>query len=87
MDVKCVRVLRPYENETPNDPLTLFVDDDARYALNREWGEKAVALGRREVTVTLAPLKAMDQEGYIARAGQALIDALYIEYGEEIILH
>jgi hypothetical protein len=87
MDVKCVRVLRPYENQTPGDPLTLWVDEDARYALNRDWGAKAVALGRREVTVTLAPLKGMDQEGYIARGSQALIDALYIEYGEEILLH
>ena len=86
MDVKCVRVLRPYEDEKADDK-TIYIDEDARYALNRQWGESAVAQGRREVTVTLAPLKAMDQEGYIARAGRALIDALYIEYGEEIILH
>lgn len=86
MDVKCVRVLRPYEDQ-PGDDKTIYIDEEARYALNRKWGESAVAQGRREVTVTLAPLKAMDQQGYIARAGQALLDALYIEYGEEIILH
>jgi len=86
MDVKCVRVLRPYEGETAAEK-TIYIDEDARYALNRKWGEKAIAQGRREVEVTLAPLKAIDQNGYIARAGQALIDALYIEYGEEIILH
>ncbi|UQZ88520.1 hypothetical protein C4J81_04590 [Deltaproteobacteria bacterium Smac51] len=87
MDVKCVRVLRPYEDEKPGDEMTLYIDEDARYALNRDWGAKAEALGRRKITVTIQPLKAMDQEGFIARGGQALIDALYIEYGEEIILH
>ena len=87
MDVKCVRVLRPYEDETPAEPLTLYIDEDARYALNLDWGAQAVALGRREIKVTIAPLRALDQEGYIARGGQALIDALFIEYGEEIILH
>jgi len=86
MDVKCVRVLRPYEEQPRGEEMTIYIDEDARYALNREWGSAAMALGRREVKVTIAPLKAMDQEGYIARAGQALIDALYIEYGEEIIL-
>lgn len=86
MDVKCVRVLRPYEDEKEDDT-TIYIDEDARYALNKKWGESAVALGRNRVTVTLAPLKAMDQQGYIARAGQSLIDALYIEYGEEIILY
>ena len=86
MDVKCVRVLRPYEDESADDN-TIYIDEDARYALNKKWGENALAQGRRQVTVTLAPLKDMDQQGYIARAGQAVIDALYIEYGEEIILH
>lgn len=86
MDVKCVRVLRPYEDGGPAADKTLYIDEEARYALNRAWGNEAVALGRREVTVTIAPLKTMDQGGYIARAGQALIDALYIEYGEELIL-
>lgn len=86
MDVKCVRVLRPYEDEKPGDEMVIYVDEDCRHALNRDWGGRALALGRREVSVTIAPLKAMDQEGYIARAGQGLMDALYIEYGEEIIL-
>ena len=87
MDVKCVRVLRPYENETAPAEATLYVDEDARYALNRDWGATARALGRREVNVTLAPLKGFDQQGFIARGDQALIDALMIEYGEEIILY
>ena len=86
MDVKCVRVLRPYEDQSQGGEMTIYIDEDARYALNREWGATVQALGRREVTVTIAPLKDMDQQGYIARAGQALVDALYIEYGEEIIL-
>lgn len=87
MDVKCVRVLRPYEDQPSQEDMTIYIDEDARYALGRDWGTTALALGRREVKVTIAPLKALDQEGYIARASQALIDALYIEYGEEIILH
>ena len=87
MDVKCVRVLRPYEDQTDQGDAVLRVDEDARYALNRDWGATALALGRREVTVTLAPLKGMDQQGFIARGNQALIDALMIEYGEEVILY
>jgi len=86
MDVKCVRVLRPYEDLEPTRELTLYIDEPARYALNRFWGDTAVALGRREATVTIRPLRDLDQEGYIARADQAVLNALYIEYGEEIIL-
>jgi len=87
MDVKCVRVLRPYEDRAAGESRVLYVDEDARYALNRDWGAGARALGRREVTVTLAPLKDLDQQGFIARADQNLIDELMIEYGEEIILY
>lgn len=87
MDVKCVRVLRPYENEGLLEEMALYIDEDARYALNREWGSAAEALGRQKAAVTIRPLKAMDQEGFIARGSQALIDALAIEYGEEVILH
>lgn len=86
MDVKCVRVLRPYENEEAEE-MALYVDEDTRYALNREWGASAEAFGRRKCAVTIRPLRAMDQEGFIARGSQALIDALAIEYGEEVILH
>ena len=86
MDVKCVRVLRPYDDAPPSGAMTIHIDEDARYALNRDWGATVQALGRREATLTIAPLQAMDQQGYIARASQAVIDALFIEYGEEIIL-
>ena len=86
MDVKCVRILRPYDDQPQSGEMVIYIDEDARYALNREWGATVQALGRREVAVTIASLKAMDQQGYIARAGQKLIDALFIEYGEEIIL-
>ena len=86
MDVKCVRVLRPYDDAPQSGAMTIYIDEDARYALNRDWGASVQALGRREVTLTIAPLQAMDQQGYIARASQAVIDALFIEYGEEIIL-
>ncbi|MDR1045651.1 MAG: hypothetical protein LBP33_11125 [Candidatus Adiutrix sp.] len=86
MDVKCVRVLRPYDEAPQSGPLTIHIDEDARHALNRGWGAAVQALGRREATLIIAPLQAMDQQGYIARAGQAVIDALFIEYGEEVIL-
>lgn len=86
MDVKCVRVLRPYEDLESTPELTMYIDESARYALNRAWGSTAVALGRREAEVTIRPLKGLDQEGYIARADQAVMDALYIDYGEEVIL-
>lgn len=86
MDVKCVRVLRPYPGRK-NDDLTLYIDEEARWSLNKSWGAEVVATGRRKVKVIIAPLEEMDQGGFMARAGQALIDALYIEYGEEILLH
>lgn len=90
MDVKCVRVLRPYDDQ-PRDSgeerdLVILIDEDARYALNRNWGEKVEAKGRRVITAVIQPLAPMDQEGFIARADQAVIDALFIEYGEEVIL-
>lgn len=86
MDVKCVRVLRPYDDYESEDDLCLYVDEDARWALNRNWGERVEALGRRRAEVRLKPLRAFDQQGFIARGDQKLIDALYIEYGEEILL-
>lgn len=85
MDVKCVRVLRPYENVQEDN--TIYIDEDARYALMRQWGDTVQVKGRRDLhDVTIAPLKEMDQEGFIARANQKLIDDLYIEYGEEVLL-
>ena len=86
MDVRCIRILRPYDTESIDDN-TLLIDEQARYALMKQWGEKITAKGRYDVhDVAIQPLKEMDQEGFIGRASQALIDALYIEYGEEILL-
>ena len=91
MDVKCVRVLRPYdnlpENASRHDEMVIYIDEDARYALNKKWGDRVEAKGRRTIQATIQPLAPMDQEGFIARADQAVIDALFIEYGEEILLH
>lgn len=91
MDVKCVRVLRPYDNPPAGaarpGEMVIYVDEDARYALNRKWGDKVEAKGRRVIEAAIQPLAPMDQEGFIARADQAVIDALFIEYGEEILLH
>ena len=91
MDVKCVRVLRPYDNPpegtaVPGE-MVIYVDEDARYSLNKKWGEKVEAKGRRVIQAVIQPLAPMDQEGFIARADQTVIDALFIEYGEEILLH
>lgn len=86
MDVRCIRILRPYE-KGPKDDNTLYIDEEARYALMKQWGETIKAKGRFDVPdVKVAPLEEMDQGGFIGRATQALIDRLYIEYGEEILL-
>lgn len=53
----------------------------------KEWGEKVFIKGRNDVRdVEIQPLKELDQNGFIARAGQQLIDELYIEYGEEVMI-
>lgn len=86
MDVKCVRVLRPY-NKSDEDKLILYIDEDARYSLMKNWGDTVFVKGRRDVkNVEIQPLKDIDQEGFIARAGQRMIDELYIEYGEEVMV-
>ncbi|MDL2260377.1 hypothetical protein LJB99_05850 [Deltaproteobacteria bacterium OttesenSCG-928-K17] len=86
MDVKCVRVLRAYD-EAKNEDGAIYVDEDARYALNKQWGEVIEVQGRRKAKLAIKPLAAMDQEGFIARASQKVIDDLFIEYGEEVFLH
>ena len=86
MDAKCVRVLRPYE-EADNQKRVIYIDEDARYSLMRKWGETINIKGRRDVkNVEIQPLKEMDQEGFIARMGKALLDEVYVEYGEEVML-
>lgn len=86
MDVKCVRVLRPY-NKSDEDKLILYIDEDARYSLMKNWGDTVFVKGRRDVkNVEIQPLKDIDQEGFIARAGQRMIDELFIEYGEEVMV-
>lgn len=86
MDTKCVRVLRPYE-EADNQKRVIFIDEDARYSLMRQWGDKVNIKGRFDVkNVEIQPLKEMDQGGFIARMGKALLDEVYVEYGEEVML-
>ncbi|WP_332447027.1 hypothetical protein [Sphaerochaeta sp.] len=86
MDVKCVRVLRSYE-DVPLDEHAIYIDESARYALIKQFGDRVMVRGRRDVKdVEIKPLRPLDQDGFIARAGQALIDQLYIEYGEEVQL-
>ncbi|NLE15758.1 MAG: hypothetical protein GX626_07800 [Spirochaetales bacterium] len=86
MDVKCVRVLRSYENAKDSERV-IYIDEAARYALIKQWGDSVMVRGRRDVkNVQIKALKELDQDGFIARASQALIDELYIEYGEEVLL-
>lgn len=85
--MKCVRVLRPYEGHVDNGEMEIYIDEEARYALNKKWGETVEAKGRRTIMAAIRPLAPMDQEGFVARASRSVIDALYIEYGEEILLH
>ena len=86
MDVKCVRVLRPYE-KADDKKKVIYIDEDAKYSLMKEWGDKVFIKVRNDVRdVEIQPLKELDQNGFIARAGQQLIDELYIEYGEEVMI-
>ncbi|MEA5108377.1 MAG: hypothetical protein VB010_13620 [Sphaerochaeta associata] len=86
MDVKCVRVLRSYE-DAKDTKKVIYIDEAARYALIKQWGDSVMVRGRRDVkNVQIKPLKELDQDGFIARASETLIDELYIEYGEEVLL-
>ncbi|MBT9777920.1 hypothetical protein GPL15_15565 [Clostridium sp. MCC353] len=87
MDAKCVRVLRPYE-EADNKKRVIYIDEDARYSLMKQWGDTIIIKGRRDVkNVEIRPLKEMDQEGFIARMGSQLLDEVFVEYGEEVMLN
>lgn len=87
MDAKCVRVLRPYE-EKDNNKRVIFIDEDARYSLMKQWGDTVFIKGRQDVKdVEIQPLKEMDQGGFIARMGQGLLDEVFVEYGEEVMLN
>lgn len=86
MDVRCIRILRPYADHTGDDH-TIFIDEDARYALMSQWGDTVTVKGRYDVKdVKIQPLQEIDQQGFIGRANKKLIDALFIEYGEEVLL-
>lgn len=84
MDAKVVRALRPYEEKKEKK---IYIDEDARYSLMVEWGDKITVSGRFAVKgVEVQPLKPMDQEGFVARLGKELLDEVYVEYGEEVML-
>lgn len=86
MDNKCIRVLRPYTIED-NDQMVIYIEDQARKELSSNWGDRVEILGRKKVIAEIQPLKDLDKDGLIGRAGQRLIDELYIEYGEEVLLN
>lgn len=84
MDAKCVRVLRPYEEKKEK---VIYIDEDAKYSLLAEWGDKISVSGRFMVKgVEIQPLKPMDQDGFVARMSKVLLDEVYVEYGEEVML-
>lgn len=86
MDAKCVRVLRLHP-AADQEKRAIYIDEDARYSLMAQWGDKICIKGRLDVKgVEVQPLEAMDQNGFIARASQMLLDELYVDYGEEVML-
>jgi len=85
MDNKCVRILRPY-CEDDNHKMLIYVEDKVRVELSCNWGDKVEVLGRKKAVAQIQPLKDLDKDGFIARAGKRLIDELYIEYGEEVLI-
>lgn len=86
MDAKCVRLLRLYPSADAQKRV-IYIDEDARYSLMVQWGDKVMIKGRFDVKdVEVQPLEAIDQNGFIARAGQNLMDEIYMEYGEEVML-
>lgn len=86
MDTKCVRLLRLYPAADPAER-AIYIDEDARYALMAQWGDSVRIKGRYDAKgVTVRPLDEIDQNGFIARAGQKLLDELYVDYGEEVML-
>lgn len=86
MDVKCIRILRPYKDEDNNE-LTIYIDEQARESLSKQWGDEVEVLGRKKAIAKIKPLNEIDQDGFIGRAGQKLIDDVYIEYGEEVFIN
>ncbi len=86
MDTKHVRVLRL--NKETEDGKVIYVDNSCIYSLRVEVGDKITVVGKRTVKdVEVRLLPDCDQDGYIARIGKNLLEELYLEYGEEVLLH
>ncbi len=86
MDTKHVRLLRLIDEM--EDGNIIYVDESCLYSLRITEGEKAVVVGKRTVKdVEVRLLPKFDQDGYIARVGKNLLDKLYLEYGEEVLIH
>ncbi len=86
MDTKHVRVLRLVDNM--EDGKVIYVDSSCLYALRVNENAKVTVMGKRTVKdVIVKLLPKYDEDGYIARVGQALLDELYLEYGEEVLIH
>lgn len=85
MDVKNVRVLKPYEDSNDSEP-TIYIDEEARFALAVQWGEKVEVVGRRKCEAIVKALKEIDCGVQIARVNAALLQAAKVELGEEVLL-
>lgn len=85
MDSRNVIVFRSYPHIDPNS-MTLCVDEQTREALGVPFGQRILAHGRRTVTAVVEALNELDQDGRMARVTPALLTALMVDYGEDLLL-
>ncbi len=86
MDVKNMRLMDVYSDA--DDALdVLYIDDEARKAVDRDWGEEVEVIGRRNVSAVIRQLQDFDLGACVARAGSGLREKLMIEVGEEVLIN
>lgn len=85
MDPRNVIAFRSYPGMNP-EGLLLAVDEQTRQALGVPYGHLVTVQGRRECRAEIQPLPPLDQDGRMARVTPALLAALMIEYGEDLLL-
>ena len=86
MDARNVKILPPYPDEAfPND--TIYIDEAARYALHASWGDRVKLVGRREFEAKIAELRGYDQGAQICRMNDKLMDAIFSEIGDQLLLY
>lgn len=86
MDTRCVRVMPMYEDV---DETNLVLVDEAAFrsmGLQPDADIKVRVLGRNEAEAKVGLLRDIDKNCFVARATQDVIDAAYVEYGEEVFV-